>query len=410
MRKSRPLVVAGHRFARPARGAGAPRPSWASPRPTARMRRMLADPGIEAVYNPLPNHLHVPLTLAAAQGRQARAVREADGAARRRSRGAAAVRVARSTSAKPSWCASTRSGSRRASSCGVATIGELRYHPGRVQLLQRRPGEHPQPGRHRRRRAVRHRLLCDRRRALVLRGRARARRSPPMDRDPALRDRPQHQRCCSTSAAGASSRSRCRTQAARYQRVELVGTRGRIEIEIPFNAPQDAAAALPDRRRQRARRQRQRDVTLCRWPTSTSCRPKRSRTRCARSSPTPAALDDAMWQHARHRRAVRVGEERPVREALSGRARAYRLSTARRASASNRFASVVGQLDLHAQQLRGDGLAQVVAAQAVRRAAGECAVEHELQRQDVGQRVALDARGSSLAEQVREVLGDALAA
>src|SRR5438105_7420555 len=28
---------------------------------------MLADPEIEAVYNPLPNHLHVPLTLAAAQ-------------------------------------------------------------------------------------------------------------------------------------------------------------------------------------------------------------------------------------------------------------------------------------------------------------------------------------------------------
>ena len=26
---------------------------------------MLADPEIEAVYNPLPNHLHVPLTLAA---------------------------------------------------------------------------------------------------------------------------------------------------------------------------------------------------------------------------------------------------------------------------------------------------------------------------------------------------------
>jgi len=26
---------------------------------------MLADPDIEAVYNPLPNHLHVPLTLAA---------------------------------------------------------------------------------------------------------------------------------------------------------------------------------------------------------------------------------------------------------------------------------------------------------------------------------------------------------
>jgi predicted dehydrogenase len=31
------------------------------------------------------------------------------------------------------------------------------------------------------------------------------------------------------------------TQAARYQRVQLIGTRGRIEIEIPFNAPQGEA-------------------------------------------------------------------------------------------------------------------------------------------------------------------------
>ena len=28
---------------------------------------MLADPGIEAVYNPLPNHLHVPLSILAAE-------------------------------------------------------------------------------------------------------------------------------------------------------------------------------------------------------------------------------------------------------------------------------------------------------------------------------------------------------
>ena len=31
------------------------------------------------------------------------------------------------------------------------------------------------------------------------------------------------------------------TQAARYQRIQLVGTQGRIEIEIPVNAPQDKA-------------------------------------------------------------------------------------------------------------------------------------------------------------------------
>ena len=38
-----------------------------SPRPTARTRSSSADPEIEAIYNPLPNHLHVPLTLEAAR-------------------------------------------------------------------------------------------------------------------------------------------------------------------------------------------------------------------------------------------------------------------------------------------------------------------------------------------------------
>ena len=37
------------------------------PRAYGSYEAMLADPEIEAVYNPLPNHLHVPLTLAAAK-------------------------------------------------------------------------------------------------------------------------------------------------------------------------------------------------------------------------------------------------------------------------------------------------------------------------------------------------------
>jgi len=45
--------------------------SWARklgiPRAYGSYEAMLADPDIEAVYNPLPNHLHVPLTLAAAR-------------------------------------------------------------------------------------------------------------------------------------------------------------------------------------------------------------------------------------------------------------------------------------------------------------------------------------------------------
>ena len=46
--------------------------------------------------------------------------------------------------ARPSWCATTRSGSRRASSCARAARHAARG-PGVLLLLQRRPGQHPQP-------------------------------------------------------------------------------------------------------------------------------------------------------------------------------------------------------------------------------------------------------------------------
>ena len=39
---------------------------------------LLDDPDIDAIYNPLPNHLHVPWTITRGRARQARAVREAD--------------------------------------------------------------------------------------------------------------------------------------------------------------------------------------------------------------------------------------------------------------------------------------------------------------------------------------------
>ena len=63
------------------------------PRAYGSYEELLADPEIEAIYNPLPNEVHVPWTLQRARGRQARVVREADRARRRGS--AAADRSAR---------------------------------------------------------------------------------------------------------------------------------------------------------------------------------------------------------------------------------------------------------------------------------------------------------------------------
>jgi predicted dehydrogenase len=43
---------------------------------------------------------------------------------------------------------------------------------------------------------------------------------------------------------GGESVFTCSTQLAPYQRMHILGTRGRIEIEIPFNAPPDRATRI----------------------------------------------------------------------------------------------------------------------------------------------------------------------
>ena len=116
---------------------------------------------VDAIYNPLPNHLHVPWTHPRRRARQARALREADRADR--GRGADAARGARPDrrphpgSVHGPHASAVAEGARRWCDGGAhrRAAGDGR----RLQLLQRRSGEHPQHAGIRRRRADGHRLL-----------------------------------------------------------------------------------------------------------------------------------------------------------------------------------------------------------------------------------------------------------
>ncbi len=202
-------------------------------------RELLADPEIEAVYIPVPNHLHVPLTLEAARAgkhvlcEKPIALTAAEAEKLRECR----VLVAEAFMVRfhPQWhhardlIRGGRIGSLRAVQVffsyynddpanirnqadigggGLFDIGCYAIVAGRFFF-----GSDP-------------------RRAVAL-----------MDRDPKLRtDR-------TTSGLADFGEGRfldftVSTQCVPYQRVQLIGTRGRIEILIPFNAPPNATTRI----------------------------------------------------------------------------------------------------------------------------------------------------------------------
>lgn len=194
---------------------------------------LLADPAIEAIYNPLPNHLHVPLTLqAAAAGKHVLCEKP----------------VALSAAEAELLRAASRS-------VHIEEAFMVRYHPQwlRARELVRagRIGT-PQavqvffsyfnddPGNIRNQPGIGGGALFDIGCYAVLAGRYLFECEPLravslVDRDPQLgTDR-------LTSAlldfgSGRQVAFTVSTQSARFQRVQVVGTRGRIELFIPFNA------------------------------------------------------------------------------------------------------------------------------------------------------------------------------
>jgi predicted dehydrogenase len=202
---------------------------------------LLADPEIEAVYNPLPNHLHVPLTLqAAAAGKHVLCEKPIGLTAEEATqlRGAAKkvhIMEAFMVRFHPQWLRTrelVRSGK----------IGE----PRAVQVFFSYYND--DPGNIRNQSDIGGGALYDIGCYGIISGRFLFEAEPRqvvalVDRDPTLgTDR-------TTTAlmdfgGGRQLSFTVSTQCVPYQRVQVCGTRGRIEIQIPFNAPQGVATRI----------------------------------------------------------------------------------------------------------------------------------------------------------------------
>ena len=139
-----------------------PQPRSAFPLPTAPTRSCSPIPNIDAIYNPLPNHLHVPWTIKAAEAGKhvlcekpiSLTVAEAETLLAVRDRTGVKIGEAFMVRSHPQWLR-LRAAHRRGPHRRAALRARL------LQLLQHQPGQHPQQGRHRRRRPDGHRLLSD---------------------------------------------------------------------------------------------------------------------------------------------------------------------------------------------------------------------------------------------------------
>ncbi|HXC59283.1 MAG TPA: Gfo/Idh/MocA family oxidoreductase [Steroidobacteraceae bacterium] len=211
------------------------------PRAYESYEALIADPEIEAIYNPLPNHLHVPLTLAAARAGKhvlcEKPIALSAGEARLLQEVAGKVRVAEAFMVRhhPQW-------ERVRALLNADRIGSLRFVQAAFSYFNDNPAD------------IRNQLdigggaLYDIGCYPIVAGRFIFDAEPLrvmalVDRDPALRiDR-------TTSGlldfgGGRQLAFTVSTQTCSHQRVTVLGTRGRIEVEIPFNAPQGAISRI----------------------------------------------------------------------------------------------------------------------------------------------------------------------
>jgi predicted dehydrogenase len=196
---------------------------------------LLADQSIEAVYIPLPNHLHVPWAIkAAAAGKHvlcekpvAMNAAEAETLLAARDRTGVKIQEAFMVRTNPQWLAVKQL-------ISAGRIGELRAVTGFFSYFNNDPKN------------VRNQVeigggaLMDIGCYPITMSRFIFGGEPQrvlglIERDPEL----QTDRLTSATLEFASGQSTftCSTQLVSYQRMQIFGTRGRIELEIPFNAP-----------------------------------------------------------------------------------------------------------------------------------------------------------------------------
>ncbi len=199
---------------------------------------LLADPEIDAIYNPLPNHLHVPWSIRAAEAGKhvlcekpiALTASDVDALIQARDRFGVQIGEAFMARTHPQWL-------RARDLASSENFGELRLVFGAFSYSNRDAGN------------IRNQAdsgggaLLDIGCYPVTLARMLFRAEPEtalamIDKDPqfatdrltsAILEFPGARQCVFS----------CSTQLSPFQRMILLGTRGKIEIEIPFNAPPD---------------------------------------------------------------------------------------------------------------------------------------------------------------------------
>ena len=203
---------------------------------------LLADPNIDAIYNPLPNQLHVPWTIKAAEAGKhvlcekpiSLTVAEAKTLLEVRSRTGVKIGEAFMIRSYPQWL-------RVRQLLDEGRVGELRSIVGFFSYFNVDPAN------------IRNSVesgggaLMDIGCYLIHASRYAFGSQPTrvvacIDRDPAMRT----DRLTSAILEFPNGQAifTCSTQLVPYQRIQFLGTRGRLELEIPFNAPKDRPTHL----------------------------------------------------------------------------------------------------------------------------------------------------------------------